>query len=242
MATDKKLELFEDIKMELGYPIVDVELSDSTLDKILSKSMRDLQPYILFSQYITLDNKPVIELPEEVVYVLDIFREEPKGGSPLVPPNQLNDNELLFGATGQNSMLWDTGSLSGMGSGGLTNFYLMKLYYNSVRGNTASNDFTQNGSKLYIERSLGGDKVTLEYVPLIKEVSQLSDPFWFKQLYYLFLANCKIVIGRARSKYKIQSSKYDLDGERILEEGLNEKAKIIEDLENSGLHLIQLVE
>lgn len=238
----KKLDLFEDIKMELGYPIVDVELNDNTFDKILSKSMRDLQPYILFTQYKTIDNGPVIELPEDVVYVMDIFREMPKGGSPLAAPNQLNDNELLFGATGQNSMLWDTGSLSGMGSGGLTNYYLMKLYYNSVRGNTASNDFTQNGNKLFIEKSMGGDKITIEYVPLIKEVDQLTDPYWFKQLYYIFLANCKIVIGRARSKYRIQSSKYELDGERILEEGLAEKAKIIEDLENSGLHLIQLIE
>ena len=234
--------LIDDIKMELGWPIVDVEISDKNLGLILEKSMRDLQPYILFTQYKTLDNAPIIELPEEVEYVLDLYRGEPKG-MPITAPNTLNDNEILFGATAHNSMLWDTGSLSGGGGAdSLTGYYLMKLYYNSIRGNTAQIDFVQNGRELYIEKAMGGDEVTIEFVPKIISPEQLTDSYWYQKLYGLFLANCKIVIGRARSKYRIQAAKYELDGENILREGLDEKQRIIDDLASAGLHLLQLIE
>lgn len=234
--------LISDIKMELGWPLVDIELSNSNMELVLSKTMRDLQPYILFTHYKTLDLKPIIELPEDVAYVLDIYRGAPKG-SPITAPNMLNDNEILFGATAHNSMLWDTGALSGGGGNdGMTSYYLMKLYYNSIRGNTASIDFTQNGNLLYVDKAMGGDKVTIEYVPVITDPTQLTDSYWYKKLYDLFLANCKIVIGRARSKYRIQAAKYELDGTGILQEGLEEKEKIITELETSALHLIQIVE
>ena len=237
-----KDQLIEDIKIELGWPIVDVELSDNVMDKILEKTMRDIQPYILFTAYKTLPLQPIIELPEEVAYVLDVYRGEPKG-SPLSAPNMLNDNELLFGATAHNSMLWDTGALSGGGGNdSMTSYYLMKLFYNSIRGNTATVDFNQNGNKLYVESAMGGSSVTIEYVPIITDVEDLTDAYWYKKLYDWYLANCKISIGRARSKYRIQASKYDLDGESILREGLEEKASIIQELESSALNLVQLVE
>lgn len=234
--------LIDDIKMELGWPIIDIELSDKNINLVLDKTMRDLQPYILFTHYKTLENAPIIDLPEDVAYVLDIYRGEPKG-SAITAPNMLNDNEILFGATAHNSMLLDTGSLSGGGGNdGITSYYLMKLFYNSIRGNTASIDFTQNGDKLYVEHAMGGEQVTIEYVPVIKEPEQLTDSYWYKKLYDLFLANCKIVIGRARSKYKIQASKYELDGDAILNEGLEAKSRIIEELESSAVNLLQIVE
>lgn len=242
MSSEKTQLLIEDAKQELGWPIVDIEIPDSGLEKILEKTLREIQPFVLLTKYETLPNASVITLPEDVVYVLEVFRGEPKGGSPLLSAPQLNDNEILFGATAQNGLLWDTGALSGMSSDGLTNYYAMKLFMNTIRGNLATVDFNQNGDKLYIDKATGSDKITIEYVPKIKQVDDLLDPFWYKQVYGLFVANCKISIGRARSKYRIQAAKYELDGPAILQEGIQEKDKILTTLEESGLHLLQLVE
>lgn len=234
-------ELIEDIKMELGWPIVDIEISDDNFNKILDKTMRQLQPYILFTQFKTLPNSKVIDLPEDVVYVMSIFRGEPKQ-SAIPSANNLTDDEIMFGATAHNKMLWDTGSVTGGGGSNLSSYYLMKLYYNTLRGNTANVDFVQNGNKLYVESAMDGSTVTIEYVPKLVSAKQITDPYWSQKLYYLFLANSKIIIGRARSKYIIQSAKYNLDGTAILEEGLQEKQQIMDELEQASLQIFQVLE
>jgi hypothetical protein len=61
--------------------------------------------------------------------------------------------------------------------------------------------------------------VTIRYVPIFSDVSEIVEPTWINYLLRLGLAYAKISLGRTRSKYVIEGSNVSLDGETLLTEG-----------------------
>ena len=57
--------------------------------------------------------------------------------------------------------------------------------------------------------------VTITYVPNYKDVSEIQSPTWIDYLIRMSEANMKKSLGRARSKYKVESSNVSLDGEEL---------------------------
>lgn len=61
--------------------------------------------------------------------------------------------------------------------------------------------------------------VTIRYIPTFHDVSEVTDPVYTDYILRLGLANMKVSLGRSRSKYRIDSSNVQLDGEVLLQEG-----------------------
>lgn len=72
--------------------------------------------------------------------------------------------------------------------------------------------------------------VTIRYIPIYDDVSQIKNPAWINYLTRMSEANMKIALGRSRSKYKVEGSNVSLDGEILLQEGTQELEKIREEL------------
>lgn len=61
--------------------------------------------------------------------------------------------------------------------------------------------------------------ITIRYVPIFNDVSEIVEPTWVNYLLRLGLAHAKVALGRTRSKYKVEGSNVVLDGENLLQEG-----------------------
>lgn len=80
--------------------------------------------------------------------------------------------------------------------------------------------------------------VTVKYVPVLHDVSEITEDTWTNYLIRMSTANMKLALGRSRSKYKISGSNVELDGEILLQEGNSELEKIREELEGKKLKLV----
>lgn len=80
--------------------------------------------------------------------------------------------------------------------------------------------------------------VTIRYVPDIKDVSEVVDPSWQDYLVRMTVANMKVALGRARSKYTVEGSNVSLDGDAILSEGNSELEAIREELSTNRNFMI----
>ena len=60
--------------------------------------------------------------------------------------------------------------------------------------------------------------LTIQYVKDYKDVSEVTDPYWIDLILRLSTAYTKQALGRARGKYKLNSSQYELDGDTLIAE------------------------
>jgi len=212
----------EEIKLLLTGDLLEIELSDSTIDKIINSALREIQRYLCSTKMITIPFENCIDMTEyKVSSVSRIYRasgytsdSEETSGYAAVDPMQASQWQLLSGI------------------GNLDNFSEYALNYASwntllqIR-NTATTDlafkYDKAGEKLYINVSTNKpDKITVEYVPRIDNVEDVVSDFWIDMLTRVAVAKTKIAVGRIRSRYTQANALWTQDGQQILEEGNSE--------------------
>lgn len=82
--------------------------------------------------------------------------------------------------------------------------------------------------------------VTIRYVPIYTDVSEITNQTWIDYLIRLSEANMKKALGRTRSKYKIEGSNVTLDGDTLLAEANAELETIRNELNTSTSNLVIL--
>lgn len=70
--------------------------------------------------------------------------------------------------------------------------------------------------------------ITLTYIADYDDPSELKTSYWQDWMRRLAIAHFKVFVGQKRSKMKIQNSPVQLNGEELLQEGLNELKEIRE--------------
>ena len=220
----------DEIKLKLTGDLLETELDDNTIDRVIKSSLRELQRYISSSNLITIPYKQCIDLsnPEDtrgqqikVNSVISVYRTEDLSGNSTT--------------TGQASMTdpmqvaqWQL--LSGMGN---LNYFQDAVYNYSawttleqIR-NTTSTDlafkFDKSTNKLYINVSEGTpSNITIEYIPIFQDVSEVTSDYWIDILMRLSLAQTKVTLGRIRTRYVQSNALWSQDGATILQEGKEE--------------------
>ena len=119
----------------------------------------------------------------------------------------------------------------------LNNYLLNYMSYSTLLQirNTLSTDLyfveDKHDNKLYINVSGNlPSKITIEYVPIFEDVSEVQSDYWKDKILRLALANVKIALGRIRTYAKQSNALWALDGETILAEGVEEAKEIREGL------------
>ena len=82
--------------------------------------------------------------------------------------------------------------------------------------------------------------VTIRYVPDFQDVSEINNDTWIDYLIRMSEANMKKALGRTRSKYKLQGSNIEFDGEVLLQEANTELETIRQELEAKKSKLVIL--
>lgn len=223
----------EEIKLKLTGGLLELELSDETLDQILNSAMREIQRYITTTKLITIPfNKCIDMSPYKVNSVVHIYRPEgyissDAGGAGTIDPLQVQQWQMLTG------------------SGNLYNFqdyvsnYLSWNTLMQIR-NTTSTDiafrYDKSDELLYINISSGfPTEITVEYIPRYDDISEIKSDYWIDVLVRLSVALAKVTTGRIRSKYRQSNALWTLDGDQILQEGNQELSQLREQLEKDTM-------
>lgn len=217
----------EEIQLKLTGDLLESELDDNTINKIIKSAVRELQRYYTSTNLITIPYKNCIDLSD---------------------PEMTNDEQLFVNSV---VMVYRTEDLSGgntsvgfsdpmqvaqwqivSGMGNLQNFQDAVYNYASwttigqIR-NTVSTDlafkFDKSTNKLYINVSAGiPQNITIEYIPIIKDVSEITSEYWKDMLMRLAIALTKVTVGRIRTRYTQSNALWTQDGDTILAEGREE--------------------
>jgi len=227
-------EYIENIKLVLTGGILELEIPDSTLSKVLKRSLQILQRYIDSTELITVPFARCIDISNsEISSVVKVFRVEGTMGDTETGMSQ----SVIDPMYAQTWMAFTNG-------GSMYNFndYILNyMSYNTLLQvrNTTSTDmaFRQDHSagKLYINPAFDRPNyVTIEYVPVYKSVEQITSDYWIEVLQRLAIAETKIILGRIRTRYTSSSSLWQQDGEAMLSEGVAEEKELIDRLTSNS--------
>jgi len=219
-------EYRDEIKLKLTGYLLEMEIDDSTLDRIINSALREVQRYICDTNYITIPFQNCIDFSNKentngkqikVNSVSRVYRTEgftSNGNSTTMDPMQVAQWQLLSG------------------TGNMYNFqdyvynYLSWNTLLQIR-NTTSTDlafvFDRASNCLYVNISSGTPQyITVEYVPKYDDVEEVKSDFWIDVITQMSLALTKITLGRIRTRYTQSNALWTQDGETILQEGISE--------------------
>ncbi len=223
----------EEIQLKLTGDLLESELDDNTINKIIKSALRELQRYYTSTKLITIPFKYCIDLsnPEDtndeeifVNSVVMVYRTEDLSGgnssAGFTDPMQVAQWQLISGMgnlTNFQDAVWNYGAWTTLGQ---------------IR-NTISTDlsfkFDKSTNRLYINVSAGTPQtITIEYIPVIQDVSEVTSDYWIDMLMRLSIALTKVTIGRIRTRYSQSNALWQQDGDTILTEGREELTSLRE--------------
>lgn len=214
------------VMRNLGNQILKIELTEEQVSEIVQMALEELSHYINDSKSITVPYKSVIDTskwPYKVSVVNYVMRAQ--SAINYLPTEQLTTAYIYSAQSGVST--------------GINLDQIATALEAQQNLNTISTDldfrFERDEQKLYLTcNAILPRKVTVEYMPEYKNVDELTDPYWINTLKRYSLAMTKVILGRIRSKYTLNSSQYSLDGQTMLSEGLSEINEIRTNLQNNN--------
>ena len=220
----------DEIRLRLTGGLIDLELDDVTIDKIIESCLREIQRYICSTKLITVPFSKCIDMSTieengkviKVNSVSNVYRADAFLGSEVGNYDSTVPSDPMAAAQ------WQLIS----GTGNMYNFQDYVYNYaawntlTQIR-NTTSTDlffrYDKSSNKLYINISTGAPRnITIEYVPRYDNVDEIVSDYWIDVLMRLCVATTKVAVGRIRSRYKQSNAIWSQDGDTILSEGLSE--------------------
>ena len=188
---------------------LNIELHEDDYRNVISQTLAKLAPYYNGKRYFIADTD-VVDLSEvNLVAVTNVFNVS---NSVL-----LNAQDFAFG--GQNIIIYNADFRERYIS--YTAYMMLYKEYDYLR----SQSWRLVGNTLYIH---GFQKATLVEIlvrpTVVSDIEQGSQYCSWVMDYALALA--KEVVGRKRSKYIVEGSPYQLDGDKLLAESQSEKANL----------------
>lgn len=230
--------LRSEIRLKLTGDLLELEINDSTLDRIIESALREIQRYICSTKLITVPFQKCIDLskindefdkPLKISSISRVYRCD--GFTASSDQNAYYDP--MYASQWQ--ILSGVGNLNNL-SDGVYNY----LSYNTLlqMRNTISTDmlfkYDKFSNKLYINIAVNTPtKVTIEYIPRYDSVDDIVSDYWIDMLSRLSIALTKVVVGRIRSRYTQSNALWQGDGQQLLDEGTAELATIREHLESN---------
>lgn len=223
----------DEVRLKLTGYVLDLELDDSVLERLINSAFREIQRYIDTTRLATILFKPCIDLSKcGVSSVVRVFRTDQLSqagissiGS-MVDPLYASQWQILMGGTaGFNISDWTANYAS----------------WNTVKQimNTLSTDllfrFDRHTNYLYINVAYNKPQyITIEYVPRYDDVSQIVSDYWIDLLIRLAVALTKVTLGRIRSRFTQSNALWTQDGETLLQEGNEELTEIRQHLKDNS--------
>lgn len=193
------------IENQLGGQVLDLELTPSDIKDIVNESFEEVKHYIEDLYTVTVPYAQCIDVSKyNIDSVESVMRSTDSimTGTPFIVPvmNYMNSTGIY--------------NLDGYADALLTKRTI----------NTISTDmqfvYDKPNRKLYISANPATPSfVTINFKPEYFSIEDIKEDYWDTQIRKLALGQCKIILGRIRSKYTSSSAKFQLDGNTLLAEG-----------------------
>ena len=212
----------DEIKLDVTGGVLELEIPDETLQKIVQSAMREMQRYICSTKIMTVPYEKAIDLKDKHVNaVARVYRAD---GTTSSSEGQTTDPVQVG--------LWQiTSNMGNMYN--LTDYTYRYAAYNTLQqiGNTLSTDlsfyYDDAVSKLYINTRMNeGSPITIEYIPRYDNVEEITSDFWIDVLMRLSKALTKITLGRIRGRYTQSNALWTSDASTMLQEGQSELSEL----------------
>lgn len=193
------------IESQLGGQVLDLELTPGDIKQIVEQCFEELVHYMTDIYTVTVPYANCIDLSK---YNIDAIESVLRAQDSI-------QTGLVFDIYGV-SLANITGTLD---LDSYTNALLTKRNLNIL---STDMDFIWDkpNRKLYLVANPNQPTyVTINFKPEYYSVEDIREQHWDTQLRKLALGTTKIVLGRIRSKYTSNSSKFQLDGQTLLAEG-----------------------
>lgn len=230
-------EIVEQVAFMLGLP-ANENVENLQIEQAVNIAFRELKRYMKTPVDKTVPYSTRIDLVKvgiKTVKVLYVQAAFPKVGVSL--GNIESGNVFQVAAVGAYSTFSSTSVLN-------INPIMTELAYSQIQ-NCLSTDFQwkydlPNQVVYCTHRSTKPAAVTIRYVPIYEDLSEITSQTWIDYLIRLSEANMKKALGRSRSKYKIDGSNVSLDGEQLLDEANSELEIIRNELNEKSSNLVIL--
>lgn len=223
-------EIITEVSFNLGLPTTQNN-TEQQIETAVKIAFRELKRYmrtptdktVPFSHRIDLEKQGI-----KATRILSVFAAKPRTGLTL--------GSIDSGNVFQTAAAVNVYSQVGQNAAFNVNPIMTEMAMAQVR-NTLSTDFQWNHDRnnnviLVAHREPMPSLITIRYVPDYTDVSEITNYAWLDYLIRMSEAYVKKSWGRARSKYKVESSNVSLDGEALLSEANAELEQIREELES----------
>lgn len=205
-----KLDLLESIKIRLGYPVIDLAITDDMIMKQIDFAIKRIVPYLNNMEFITVNSKTVKFEDKHVYTVLRVTSS--------YTDSNINIDKAInqgFYIVGNNRKLVDCA--------------LWNYWRDTVQQDLNQIGFRLVGDTLYIDG--GNAPWTIEAITDLSVSTMTEDYVNWVLDYSVALVKC--VEGEIRSKVKITGSPVEMNGSELKSEGITEKKELEEKLGTS---------
>ena len=202
-----RAKILEYTKTRLGYPVVDLAITDDMISKQIYFAINKIIPYLNNIEVLTVYGK-VVKFQHKRVYAVIRVTSSADVESVNI------DKAINYGFYITNS------------TRSLTNMAVWNYYTDSVQDDLNQIGFRLIGDTLYIDG--GNSPWTVEAIT-DDSISTMTDDYvnWIED-YTVALVKC--IEGEIRSKVKITGSPVETNGSELKQEGITEKAALEEKL------------
>ena len=202
-----RAKILEYTKTRLGYPVVDLAITDDMISKQIDFAINKIIPYLNNIEVLTVYGK-VVKFQHKRVYAVIRVTSSADVESVNI------DKAINYGFYIANS------------TRSLTNMAVWNYYTDSVQDDLNQIGFRLIGDTLYIDG--GNSPWTVEAIT-DDSISTMTDDYvnWIED-YTVALVKC--IEGEIRSKVKITGSPVETNGSELKQEGITEKAALEEKL------------
>lgn len=230
-----RTQLKDEIIFKLTGGIVKCELDDKALDMLINSAMRELQRYYDVTTLITIPFQHCIDLSKYQINSISRVRRS-IGYNSVATESSGSEYTITSSTDPMYAQYWQMlGGISNLSSfsDGISN--IISFNTSQQIRNTLSTDlmwhYDSIAKKLYVNLSSGASSdITIEYVPRLQNVEEISSDFWIDIMSRLCVALGKVALGRIRSKFKQTNALWEMDGETMLSEGNEELTNLREQL------------
>ena len=202
-----RAKILEYTKTRLGYPVVDLAITDDMIYKQIDFAINKIIPYLNNIEVLTVYGK-VVKFQHKRVYAVIRVTSSADVESANI------DKAINYGFYITNS------------TRSLTNMAVWNYYTDSVQDDLNQIGFRLIGDTLYIDG--GNSPWTVEAIT-DDSINTMTDDYvnWIED-YTVALVKC--IEGEIRSKVKITGSPVETNGSELKQEGITEKAALEEKL------------
>ena len=221
-------DYIDKIKFQLTGGIIDCELDDKGIEKVINMSLEEMNRYYNVTNFIQVPASSCIDVVEypQIESIVGVHRIS--GTSSSSTDSSTSTDPAYI------SQL----QMYNISSNYYTNDWVYRMLNWSTAqqiANTTSTDldfrYDEINKKLYVNYSQGKPaEVVIEFVPKLHDASEVVTNFWQDILLKLSLAHAKIILGRIRTRYTQSNALWEEDGATLLEEGNSELTTLREQL------------